>query len=393
MIRLIPPVAVPLGMRDVAATVLRSGPETENGLERRLAMSIGMRRAVLYGSGRAALAVYLQRIRVEGRDEVVVPAYTCWSVPAAVVRAGLKVRLVDIDPQRLDIDPESLARALGPRTLAVVAAHLFGPSVDLQRLVAQVKTSDPRIHVIEDAAQAWPERVLPQIDAVILSFGRGKPIPLGGGGALLVNSDESDEHDEGGRGGDVRPGGWGRAVSLAATSVLTHPIWYRVPESLPFLAVGVTRYDPEFELDRPFRRWQSRLASNFLDRLPQLFGQRTDNARRLAERLERLQGVTLPRPAGLPGPIRMPVLVASRALRDRMIPRLRARGVSATAMYPGTLAEIEALRPHRVADDPSPGADEVAARLLTLPVYPGLTPADLCAIADAFESALEEAGE
>ncbi len=387
MIRLIPPVAVPLGMRDVASTVLGLRPEADDSLDRRLARSIGMRRAILFGSGRAALAAYLQRIRVEGRDEVVVPAYTCWSVPAAVVRAGLKVRLADVDPRSFDIVPDSLARALGPRTLAVVAAHLFGPSVDVDRLAVQVKTADPRIVVVEDAAQAWPDRASPQVDAVVLSFGRGKPIPLGGGGALLVNTDEMD------CAGDVRSGGWGRAMSLVATSVLTHPIWYRVPESLPFLAVGVTRYDPEFELGRPFRRWQSRLASNFLDRLPQLFGQRTDNARRLAERLERLDGVTLPRPAGQPGPIRMPVLVASHATRDRMIPRLRARGVSATAMYPGTVAEIEALRPHRTAEEPLPGASEIAARLLTLPVYPGLTPADLCAIADAFESALEEAGE
>ncbi len=385
--RLIPPVAVPLGMRDVASTFLPLRREAEDTLDRRLARILGMRRALLFGSGRAALAVYLRRIRVEGRDEVVVPAYTCWSVPAAVVRAGLKVRLVDVDPQSLDIVPESLACALGPRTLAVVAAHLFAPSVDVDRLATQVKTADPRIHIVEDAAQAWPDRVSPQVDAVILSFGRGKPIPLGGGGGLLVNSDPMD------RAGDVKPGGWGRAVSLAATSMLTHPLWYRIPESLPFLAVGVTRYDPEFEIGRPFRRWQSRLASKILDRLPELLSQRTDNARRLAERLQRFEGVTLPRPAEQPGPIRMPVLVASRATRDRMIPRLRARGVSATSMYPGTLAGIEALAPHRVGHESFPGADDVAARLLTLPVYPGLTPADLGAIVDAFERAHLEAGE
>ena len=387
MIRLIPPVSVPVGALRVASTLLNGGGDRTAELERSLEASCDLPRAFLFGSGRAALASYLERASSPGRDEVVVPAYTCWSVPAAVVRAGMRVRLVDLDPRSFDIPPEALAQAISPRTAAVVAAHLLAPSTDVRAIGALVKVRDPAIRVIEDAAQARPGPVTEDVDAVILSFGRGKPVPLGGGGALLCREE--------GRGSppEIRGGGWLGAAALAATSLLANPGWYRIPESIPLLGIGTTQYDPGFDPGVPFRRWQGSLAVRMLEELPRLERERSHNAARLLSRLEGLSGLEFPAPARAEGPLRLPLLAPSRRVREALLPALRERGVSASRLYPGGLTEIVELRPHLAGESERfPGARELADRLLTLPVYPGLTPDEVGAIGDAFRSALSEVG-
>jgi dTDP-4-amino-4,6-dideoxygalactose transaminase len=347
-----------------------------------------MPRTYLSGSGRAALCRYLRHAARAGRDEVVVPAYTCWSVPASVVRAGLKVRLVDVDPSSLDLDRDELAAAVGPRTAAVVAAHLLTRTVDVGGLVRRVRERDPEVRIVEDAAQAGPAPAEDGVDAVVLSFGRGKPLPLGGGGALLCRELLDGETS------GSRSGGWLRAASLAATSVLARPAVYRIPEALPFLGIGATVYDPAFDVGSPFRRWQGGLGARLLDALPRLERERTGNAQRLAARLEGCGAAAV----GLPGVgcrgamLRFPLLAPSRATREALVSSLRRRGVAASTLYPGTLEDIDALRPHRRGPGRAlAGARSLAERLLTLPVYPGLRERDLDAIGRALVAACREA--
>jgi dTDP-4-amino-4,6-dideoxygalactose transaminase len=385
--RLIPPVAVPVAVGRIAALALdprsiRDGREFAGAL----AVRLGRPSVQLFGSGRAALAAWLRAVAAPGRDEVVVPAYTCFSVPASAVRAGLRVRLVDVDPATLGTDPRAVAEAVGPRTAAVVTAHLLDASADAEAIALAAKQRDPAVRVIEDAAQAWPpaSRGSGAIDAVLLSFGRGKPLPLGGGGALA----SADPRVE--RAPAPRRGGLGAAAALAGAAALARPRWYRLPDSIPGLGIGVTTYDPEFDA-APLRRWQAALGVRLLDELPRFVAARGRNATRLAARVETLAGLRLPRPARGIGPLRLPVLAPSRRVRDELLPALRRLGVGASALYPGTLADVPRLRPRLVASGGGfPGARELADRLFTLPVYPGLSERDLDAVAGALERALAE---
>jgi dTDP-4-amino-4,6-dideoxygalactose transaminase len=385
-LRLIPPVAVPVGALRVASTIVDRGADAGLRFAAELGRAVGRPAVSLFGSGRAALAAWLAACRRDGRDEVVMPAYTCWTVPAAAVRAGMRVRLVDVDPATLGPDPDAVACAIGARTAAVVAAHLFARSTAIEAIVERVRRADPSVPVLEDAAQAWPDPRACGAEAVLLSFGRGKPLPLGRGGAIAASATLAAAPA-------VRGGGWGEALALAATSVAARPRWYRIPEALPGLGIGRTVYDPAFDAALPLRAWQARLGTTLLAELPRLQAARTANAARLAAAIELHSALALPAPARAAGPIRLPVLAASRTLRDALLPALRRRGVSASAMYPGTLCEIAALAPHRVEQpDAFPGARELAARLLTLPVYPGLGDADVEAVARALSGALAEAG-
>src|SRR5262249_25032385 len=145
-----------------------------------LATATGYRYSEFFESGRAALTALLRAWAVPGRDEVVVPAYTCWSVPASIVRAGLKVRLIDVDPHTLDRAETALRDVEWRRVAAVVAGHLLDRTCDVDGICRLVRQSDPDVRIVEDAAQAWPAASVPCADAVLLSFGRGKPLPLGG---------------------------------------------------------------------------------------------------------------------------------------------------------------------------------------------------------------------
>lgn len=309
-----------------------------------------------------------------------VPAYTCWSVPAAVVRAGLRVRTVDVDPDSLDLDGESLDR-VDPRGLvAAVGAHLFARSCDLERMTDRFGGEE--IPVIEDAAQAWPKDINARVHATVLSFARGKPLALGGGGAILFPSAARLDS------GATAPGGWDRAIALVATELLARPAWYRIPAAVPWLGIGTTVYDPRFDLTQRFYRWQGALGMDLLAKLDDMVRVRSRNAGRVRDAVSCCPGWRLPAPASMAGPIRCPALAPSRSERDRMVNELRRLGVSASPMYPGTILDIPALRQHLSNPaERAPGARAIAERLLTLPVHPGLQERDVDLICSVFTEA------
>jgi dTDP-4-amino-4,6-dideoxygalactose transaminase len=218
------------------------------------------------------------------------------------------------------------------------------------------------------------------VDAVLLSFGRGKPLALGGGGALL--------HDGPALAAPRRSGGgWGRAASLVATTVLSRPLWFRIPESIPLLGIGETVYDPSFPMEAPFFEWQAALGLRALERFPGEARRRGEHARHLLAAIDGVAGWSASAAARAEGPIRLPLLAPDRHERDRVLVELRRLGVRASRMYPGTLADIAQLRPHLANPAAEiPGARALADRLITLPIYPTLARGDLERVATAFRA-------
>ncbi len=107
--------------------------------------------------------------------------------------------------------------------------------------------------------------------------------------------------------------------------------------------------------------------------------------------VERCPGWTVPaRPAIAAGPLRLPVLAPSRAVRDRTRARLLRMGVDASVMYPGSIVQIPGIEPHLAGAADSHGAADLVGRLLTLPTYPTLAARDVQRIDDAFVTAAGE---
>src|SRR5262249_48475493 len=134
----------------------------------------------------------LSRLRPE-RDIVAIPAYTCFSVPASIVRAGLKIFPVDVDPKTLDFNGASLAAVPRNRLLCLVPCNLFGFPNDWSA-VREVADRTGAF-VVDDAAQGLgstrdSQRAGRRGDIGIYSLGRGKSMGSVGGGLLVTDSDE-----------------------------------------------------------------------------------------------------------------------------------------------------------------------------------------------------------
>jgi dTDP-4-amino-4,6-dideoxygalactose transaminase len=387
---MIPPIAVPFTPGHIAVGVLRSFSAQGSRFSSELASSLGWPQASLFSSGRSGLAYALQECSTSVRREVIVPTYTCWSVAAAVARAGLEMRVVDVDPDHLDWDPGDLGRAVNARTCAVVRPHLLGRTHGFERTIRCVRRLDESIRVIADCAQGWPDQEERKADACLMSFGRGKPLPLGGGGALLTNEAGSQE-SVGSEGGS---GGWASAMVFAATSALGRGISFRLAERVPGLGIGMTVFEPDFAMKRGMHGWQRALGSKSLMTINQYEQRRRRNAQNLRRALEEA-GRQWRMPCALQGsaPLRLGVLAASERARDAAVAGFRERGIGASRLYPGTLLEISDRRCWIVnREETQRGAIELRRRLFTLPCFPGLREEDLSDIHRAMQIVMRNHG-
>jgi dTDP-4-amino-4,6-dideoxygalactose transaminase len=259
-------------------------------------------------------------------------------------------------------------------------AHLYGVPVDLDAVRA---TAGPDVLLIEDAAQGAgilrrgrPAGALGQLG--VLSFGRGKGITGGGGGALLVNDARLDQafRQVVDGVGDGRRGtilGYGK---LKAQWLLGRPWLYAIPANLPFLGLGETVYRLAHE-----PAGISALAAGTLSRTILLARAEAEVRRRnAAAYVAAFAGVdgveALPSSvpeSWTPGWLRFPVL-----LREHRAADLRAlRRLGVERGYPSTLAGLPGFGERRLDRGRAlPGAALLSRSLLTLPTHGFVKPRD-----------------
>jgi dTDP-4-amino-4,6-dideoxygalactose transaminase len=336
----------------------------------------------------------LKRLR-RGR-QVVLPAYTCPSVAAAVVRAELQPVLCDLRPDSFSLDLDHLASVCGPDTLAVVGVHLFGIPEDMEAVRAV--TSTHGAFLVEDATQAFGNRVtddsgsrlLGEIgDVGVWSFGRGKPLSVLSGGAVTASDSKVTEVLLTEREVFGRKVGFSElavyGAKLLGYTIFFHPRLFWMVRRLPGLRVGETYFSLDIEL-KPDLPASGRAAAMAVSR----FGEIRE-CRRLLER--RYRAALSQGPAGLVLPstregwdvtlLRFPVVVADAAWRDRAMRVLETMGLGVTGMYPQALDAIPGFRQYVDGQGPFPRSASLARRLLTLPMHEHVTAADVDAIAGA----------
>jgi len=169
------------------------GPEGE-AFERELAAALGARDAVAVGNGTDALHLALRARGVGPGDEVVTTSISAAFSALAILHAGARPVFVDVDPLTLNIDPAAAARALTPRTKALLPVHLYGHPADMDPLMALAR--EHGLVLVEDACQAHGARYRGRPVGTLggeqglgaLSFYPTKNLgAFGDGGAILVN--------------------------------------------------------------------------------------------------------------------------------------------------------------------------------------------------------------
>lgn len=383
------PAGTPLSLRDLARGAARGASSaTIVQLRRGLSAAGGRQRAWLASTGRAAMTLALTAMKQASGDprrvEVIFPGYTCYSVPASVQRAGLVPRICDVDPATLSPDFDSLAGVDLSRVLAIVSANLYGLPNELEAM--ETLAHQAGLRMVDDAAQALGARYRDRPvgnfgDVGLYSFDKGKNITTLQGGVLVADAgrfaDELDAVMNALQG--VRPSGIPATLAkLPVYALLLRPWAYGLVRHLP-IGLGLTPWDVEYPLE-PYSPALAGLAAVQLDRLAEINAVRIRNAERLRALLADLPGVSLPSvlPGAVPVYARFPILVDA-AERADLVARLERAGIGATVSYPRALIDVPEVAARLPADQrPTPGAREVASRIVTLPTH-GYAPPGMAA--------------
>jgi dTDP-4-amino-4,6-dideoxygalactose transaminase len=166
------------------------GHECER-FETRYAAYLGAKHFSLAASGSYALTAAMIGLGLGPGDEVLVPAHTYMASATSVLAAGAIPVIVDVD-ESITIDPAALEAAIGPRTRAVIAVHMWGTTCDMDSIMAIARRR--KLLVIEDACQAvgggYKGRKLGTIgDIGAYSFNFYKNMTAGEGGGVVTNDD------------------------------------------------------------------------------------------------------------------------------------------------------------------------------------------------------------
>ena len=336
-----------------------------------------------YASGTAALAASIIaaiRVREVDSPEVILPAYGCPDLVSAAVFAGARPVLADLEPDRPWMDLSQVSGHITTNTVAIIAASLCGIP---ERMAALRQIAEANsVLLIEDSAQAFPGNSTEsfwQGDLVVLSFGRGKPVSMLGGGAVLSKDRQFagllPEQN-------IPRAGYRQCLAFQMKAglynALISPYLYWIPQALPFLHLGETQYHPLDSMRAMDPVQQHLLAVNVERYLERDTGVQAS----LADMIGNLGSdrvTDLPMICGTPVGrrlLRYPLLVESGTL-SLIYKKLRHSGLGTSRMYAVPLPAIPGLEHMFRRQGPFPVAQCFADRLMTLPTHARVTQADI----------------
>jgi dTDP-4-amino-4,6-dideoxygalactose transaminase len=320
--------------------------------------ALGVPKVLLTTNCTHALEMSAFLVGLEPGDEVIVPSFAFVTTALAYVLRGAKPVFCDVRPDTLNLDEEKIEALITPRTKAIVPLHYAGVGCEMDAILEIARRR--KIAVVEDNAHGlfgrYKGRYLGTFGALATqSFHETKNFTCGEGGALIVNDKALIERAE-----ILREKGTNRSRFLRG---LVHKYtWVDVGSS----------YLPS-DLLAAFLLAQ-------LEARDVIQGRRRDVWNRYAGELEgwaKSRGVTLPHvPAHCEQPHHMfYVLLADGAQRERLISHLESRGILAVFHYlPLHLSQMGKRFGGKIGD--CPVTEDVSGRLLRLPFYNALTPAE-----------------
>ena len=324
--------------------------------EERFAAWVGARYAVAVSSGTTALHVALLAHGIGAGDEVITTPFSFIASANCILYAGATPRFADIDPVYYTIDPTSIEQRITPRTRAIIPVHLFGQPADMTPIAALAEKYN--LAIIEDACQAHGATLdgqpLGTWGAACYSFYPTKNMTTGEGGMITTND-----------------------AALAERMRVLREHGMRV------------RYVHEI-LGYNFRMTDLQAAIGLvqLTRVEAWNAQRQRNAARLTARLSGTPGVFTPqvRPGATHVFHQYTVAVADR---ERTIATLSERGIGYGIYYPIPIHKQQVYQ-ERGYTDVLPKAEAASEKVLSLPVHPALTAAEVELVAEAVIAAARE---
>ena len=337
--------------KELVWSALESGQlaqgERVREFEVRFADFVGVAHAVATSSGTTALHLALLGLGLEAGDEVIIPSFTFTATASAVVHAGGRPVFADVERDFFTLDPGNVERLISPRTKAIMPVSLYGQPADLPTIVAIA--AGHGIRVIEDACQAHGAalhgRSAGAWDVGAFSFYPTKNMTTGEGG--IITTDDA---------------------GVAERSRLLREHGMRV------------RYQPDL-LGYNFRMTDIHASIGLaqLTKLPEA----NERRRVIAARYDaELVGVRTPqvRPGARHVYHQYTLRVANR---NRFAELLAERGVGSNVYYPVPIHRQRPFAGYADARTELPVTDELTAQILSIPVYPTLSDAEVDTIIQA----------
>lgn len=357
-------------VRNVVESVSRGGYWAKgpfiDEFEERLATYLGVDHAVTVNSGTTALIAALRAHGVGPGDEVVLPSFTFIATANAVKFLGADPVFADIERETYGLDPAAARERLSPETAAIVPVHCYGASCDIDAL-ADV-AADHDVPLVEDAAEALgatngADRVATIGDSAALSFCQNKIVATGEGGAV-VTDDPDVAH----------------AVRLFRSHGRTSDAYFESPGSGEYGALGANFRMPDVV---------AAIGCAQMEKIDDLIEGRRTAAARLNDALADVPEVTTPTaPHGRHVYQLYTVTLADTVDRTALVDALEDRNVASKVYWDPPVHRTDQFDR---ASTSLPVTEDVASRVLSLPIHPGLAASDCERISTAVRESLDVA--
>ena len=327
------------------------GKQVDN-FERSIARYVGAKGAVGVASGTAALHLALLACGIGPGDEVITTAYTFIATAEAISHTGARPVFVDIDPRTYNVDPNQVEDAISPRTKAILPVHLYGQPAKMDALLDISQRHN--LWLIEDAAQAHGAEFEEQRCGSIghlacFSFYPGKNLGAYGDAGAVTGNDET---------------------LLAKVRMLRNH-------------GRLTKYEhEEIGFGERLDALQAAVLSTKLPHLETWTEARRAHARCYTELLSDCEVVT---PYEAPDVRHVYHLYVIRTVRrDPMLAHLKSKGIGVGVHYPVPLhRQLAYLNGYE--DVHLPITEQIAAEVLSLPMYAELTEDQIAYIVESIK--------
>lgn len=344
-------------MQVLQSGMLAQGPKVLE-LEKQFASVSGADHAIAVNNGTTALVLALEVLDLQPGDEVITTPFTFAATLNAIIESGATAIFVDIDDDYL-MDMSQVAEKISPRTKAILPVHLFGQMVDMSTLLDVLK-NHPHVAIVEDAAQSvgaqFQNRGAGSFGIGCFSMYATKNVGCGEGGMVTTN----DAH---------------------------------LAERMRILRNQGMR--ARYEYVEPGHNYRltdlhAAVAVPQMNKIEQILSARSKNAAYLQAGLQDFDGLRIPRE--IPGrrhawnQFTLGIGKDAPISRDDLINRLTEAGIGTGIYYPRTVFDYECYRNRPdVIISPVPKAESAANSVLSIPVHPTLSDADLAYIVDTMK--------
>jgi len=343
--------------RVIDRTAFVGGPFVEE-FEQAFADYCGVTHCVGVANGTDALFVALRTLGVGPGDEVITAANTFVATSEAIAMAGAQVVFADVDPATYTIDVADVERKITPRTKVIIPVHLYGQPADMDPILTLARNRG--LLVVGDAAQAHGatykgQPIAKLADITCFSFYPGKNLGAYGDAGALVT-------DNG-------------ALAAAARMFANHG--------------RISKYDHGVEgINSRLDGVQAAALSVKLRHLDDWTTRRRTNAHRYNDALRGSKVVTPAEREGVTSVYHLYVVRVPAETRSDLQSFLSANGISTGVHYPIALPYLEAYRRLGHVDTDFPVALKASGEILSLRMFPELTPEHIEYVAEKIKSAL-----